>query len=60
MPPNPRLSIFLSEDYTSPSTPAPLGPADGARQNAGVAVGRAGGRRRKRRRTATDCRVFLR
>jgi thiol-disulfide isomerase/thioredoxin len=26
MPPNPRLSIFLSEDYTSPSTPAPLGP----------------------------------
>jgi thiol-disulfide isomerase/thioredoxin len=24
MPPNPRLSIFLSEDYTSPSTPAPL------------------------------------
>ena len=26
MPPNPRLSIYLSEDFTSPSTPAPLGP----------------------------------
>jgi thiol-disulfide isomerase/thioredoxin len=26
MPPNPRLSIFLSEDYTSPSTPAPIAP----------------------------------
>ena len=26
MPPNPRLSIYLSEDYTTPSTPAPLGP----------------------------------
>ncbi len=26
MPPNPRLSIFLSEDYTSPTTPAPLAP----------------------------------
>jgi thiol-disulfide isomerase/thioredoxin len=26
MPPNPRLSIFLSADYTSPSTPAPLTP----------------------------------
>jgi thiol-disulfide isomerase/thioredoxin len=33
-PPNPRLAIFLSGDYTSPSTP-PLPPRLGADQNAG-------------------------
>ena len=26
MPPNPRLSIYLSEDFTTPSTPAPMAP----------------------------------
>jgi len=25
-PPNPRLAIYISEDYTSPTTPVPVGP----------------------------------